>query len=1215
MKKIFTLLLLAAFFSIPRSAQAAVTWEVSDGTQLRINPNNPSDPTDLVAIPAGTEYCRPMCGMYVNNNGVAVIFRNPFHRFTASAYNNLWIKQCIYDVTSKTAKQFGSYNYSQGLNGIQINFPDDALRFRLVELVLGYNAYRDSYAITLQHTGLPLITTPNSTTTHPQKDDIIDYYSRIVITRDEAREKKVLNLNPETYNLIVNKSAEGIYRIHGLEIFENLEELYLQNNIALGRDAYDGSLGHGLVSSFTPDFTVFSTLKILDISNTNPYGYYSFNGNRYLPKSIEQFIYKNSGIEAKNNGGGVLISDFPNLRVLDLSGSPGITRLYCQNNPSLKTLDLSSLNSLYLLDCRNCALEGTLNLDNSPYLIQLHCQNNNISAITLHPDANLNLLDCKNNNLTSLNVPGTFRGGSMNLWTYWDSYYNVSRIYKVDRSEQAMLDCSGNGNLSSLALPDASGLKKLYCQDCSFSSLDLSACDSLKVLNARTNDIGSLDLSNSPLLEELYCQDNGMTSLALSPGATNLKRLECQRNNISVLNIPGKLEYRYDTYWKLSASEGYDAGVDKYITINNVRKKVYVVNESEGYVSEPQSYDGEVYCYAFDCFDHAAGRWMHYEKRDGYYDYYDEWHDESVTYTEIPAPTGYTAQQVTDTIFTGSSLGYLDCSANSPMETLTLPYAKRLETLYCYNNDLSSLDLSDCTSLQKLRMSHNKIPQIDLSNCKALVEIYAKNRIGEPGFANWKHGLTSLDCSGLTKLETVRLSRNKMTSLDMSGCSSLRTLTCDNQGGSDARTLEVLNLTGCSNLTSLDCQNNALTSLNLSTCTSLSPSGVTGYVQRAIKDVVVLDRDKICIDLPNGVTPTIENNGTISATDMDNYFGTWTGSGFDKTRNKVVRREGKTYLVIYDIGDDARGGTQTKYDVDFYGKKLKYQYALAGDNWDETLGGSLANSKKNDNVTVTIYPYVMYVNPVSKDVHSTEVTQQGKAPFYSGTIYLDYDAIVPAGATAYIAKKIKINQDLIYSTAGGGHQKVTADQLQLVPLVAGEGASEVVIPALTPVYIKSDTEFGLFSFDRNNHGGVEQALGYAQDGSDLIQDNIFRGVLQDSTITKYSVLSLGRGRPKGSDDSGYTTESRIGFWPSNNTKIPAHRVFIPMSELENAGIGSGSPGLLFSFMGNDEGTTTGIRPALINRNEGWYTINGIRLNGRPKEKGIYIHNGRKEVIR
>ncbi|WP_146739380.1 leucine-rich repeat domain-containing protein [Pseudoprevotella muciniphila] len=823
------------------------------------------------------------------------------------------------------------------------------------------------------------------------------------------------------------------------------------------------------------------------------------------------------------------------------------------------------------------------------------------------------VLRCQNNNITELRVTGSnglYASGNGN-----DKFSDGGRLFYNGEDGNSVDSLTMDGSM--VVVMDCSNLGLTN------ATLDIKKASYLEFLNVSYNNIDSLDLSNCPSIKEVYCQDNGMTSLTTN--APTLRHLECQRNNISKLNISGSVSY--NTYWKVLPSAGYEAGSDTYVYISGSRK-IYQINYSSWSESEPRSVDGEVRCEKYDYFDYTARRWMHCDHRDSfeeeYYDYdAGDWYTRTIagstTRTEIPAPAGYTAQQVTDTIYSGSNIAYLDCSNNSPMTSLTLPGASNLKTLYCYNNNnLDALDVTACTSLQRLYMSHTKIPAIDLSNCKDLRVLYAKNRIGEPGFANWNHGLTSLDCSGLTNLQTVLLSRNKITSLDMSGCSSLRTLTCDNQGGgndNDSRLLETLNLTGCSNLTSLDCQNNALTSLDLSTCTRLLPNRVKGYVQRAIKDVVVLDRDKICIELPNGVTPTVAYNGTISDINMDNYFGTWAASGYDKTRNKVVRREGKTYLVLYDIGDDARGGTQTKYDVDYYGRILKYQYALAGDNWDETLGGSLANSKKNDNVTVTIYPYVMYVNPLSKDVHSTEVTQQGKAPFYSGTIYLDYDAIVPAGATAYIAKKININKELIYSTAGGGHEKVTADQLELVPLVAGEGASEVVIPALTPVYIKSDTEFGLFSFDRNNHGGVEQALGYAQDGSDLIQDNIFRGVLQDSTITKYSVLSLGRGRPKGSDDNGYTTESRIGFWPSSNTKIPAHRVFIPMSELENAGIGSGSPGLLFSFMGNDEGTTTGIRPALINRNEGWYTINGIRLNGRPTEKGIYIHNGRKEVIR
>ena len=32
-------------------------------------------------------------------------------------------------------------------------------------------------------------------------------------------------------------------------------------------------------------------------------------------------------------------------------------------------------------------------------------------------------------------------------------------------------------------------------------------------------------------------------------------------------------------------------------------------------------------------------------------------------------------------------------------------------------------------------------------------------------------------------------------------------------------------------------------------------------------------------------------------------------------------------------------------------------------------------------------------------------------------------------------------------------------------------------------------------------------------------------------------------------------------------------------------------------------------------NDGWYTINGVKLNGKPTEKGIYIFNGKKVVVK
>ncbi len=31
--------------------------------------------------------------------------------------------------------------------------------------------------------------------------------------------------------------------------------------------------------------------------------------------------------------------------------------------------------------------------------------------------------------------------------------------------------------------------------------------------------------------------------------------------------------------------------------------------------------------------------------------------------------------------------------------------------------------------------------------------------------------------------------------------------------------------------------------------------------------------------------------------------------------------------------------------------------------------------------------------------------------------------------------------------------------------------------------------------------------------------------------------------------------------------------------------------------------------------QGWYTLSGMKLNGKPNTKGIYLHDGRKEVVK
>ena len=46
-----------------------------------------------------------------------------------------------------------------------------------------------------------------------------------------------------------------------------------------------------------------------------------------------------------------------------------------------------------------------------------------------------------------------------------------------------------------------------------------------------------------------------------------------------------------------------------------------------------------------------------------------------------------------------------------------------------------------------------------------------------------------------------------------------------------------------------------------------------------------------------------------------------------------------------------------------------------------------------------------------------------------------------------------------------------------------------------------------------------------------------------------------------------------------------------------------------------DGSTTGINAIKSLQNETWYNIDGRKLNAKPKQKGIYIHNGKKVIIK
>lgn len=123
-----------------------------------------------------------------------------------------------------------------------------------------------------------------------------------------------------------------------------------------------------------------------------------------------------------------------------------------------------------------------------------------------------------------------------------------------------------------------------------------------------------------------------------------------------------------------------------------------------------------------------------------------------------------------------------------------IEYFYALEYLCCYNNKLTSLDVSDNTALKRLYCINNKLTSLDVSGAIALKWLYCSN-----------NKLSSLDVSDNIALEILDCSYNELTLLDVSGTIALEKLDC-----SENRLLPSLDVSEKHNLRELHCNKNFL---------------------------------------------------------------------------------------------------------------------------------------------------------------------------------------------------------------------------------------------------------------------------------------------------------------------------------------------------------------------------------------------------------------------
>ena len=160
----------------------------------------------------------------------------------------------------------------------------------------------------------------------------------------------------------------------------------------------------------------------------------------------------------------------------------------------------------------------------------------------------------------------------------------------------------------------------------------------------------------------------------------------------------------------------------------------------------------------------------------------------------------------------------LSCHVNS-ISTINLNGLVNLLSLGCANNQLSSLDVSNLTSLQFLNASDNLMSSINLTGANALSYLDISNNqlsvLNLTGLALLENlncsfnDIVNLDLSGLTALVSVICNDNQILNLNFSGLLNLQEINCSSNN------LTTLDFSGNPVFGSLNSSNNNLTYLNL----------------------------------------------------------------------------------------------------------------------------------------------------------------------------------------------------------------------------------------------------------------------------------------------------------------------------------------------------------------------------------------------------------------
>lgn len=314
--------------------------------------------------------------------------------------------------------------------------------------------------------------------------------------------------------------------------------------------------------------------------------------------------------------------------------------------------------------------------------------------------------------------------------------YDLTSPWIVIRGELTGFDCENEGIITINAATNAT-LQTLRVQNDITEKIDVRECKQLKTLSCDSNRLSELKYNGLPQLSKLSCKGNRILSATLSD-LPNLEQFDCSQNVISTLKLDKvPMLNRLECHENQLRGKAIDDIIEHLPTFTGEQKgSLYVLNSDEDENTE-LNLCNTIQVKAlrekgWKVYHLSEGKWVEYEGSE-------PMKPAIIKMTTAREKGGWILLLIKsygNVTINGVSDPELFINGDACLYTLNgqeVTVEGDITYFDCSNNELKSLELTDCVLLKELSCYDNELQKIKFDNCTSLSNVVCeKNKIQAP---------------------------------------------------------------------------------------------------------------------------------------------------------------------------------------------------------------------------------------------------------------------------------------------------------------------------------------------------------------------------------------------------------------------------------------------------------------------------------------------------